>query len=145
MQISHRQGLEVPWGLVDHHVPLDLGFQTLHRQGIHHQHPRTFTQSSCGQNQELALVLVFGRRLIQKENKPLHWVTETNRQANRWMNRNRHANRSKTHKRLKKCFLIRRNRTKRENFRDKPLFQATYNNTTAVSYTHLTLPTRRTV
>ena len=76
MQISHRQGLEVPWGLVDHHVPLDLGFQTLHRQGIHHQHPRTFTQSSCGQNQELALVLVFGRRLIQKENKPLHWVTD---------------------------------------------------------------------
>ena len=38
--------------------------------------------------------------------------------------------RSKTHKRLKERFLIRRNRTKRENYRGKPLFQATYNNTT---------------
>ena len=36
----------------------------------------------------------------------------------------------KTHKRLKERFLIRRNRTKRANFRGKPLFQATYNNTT---------------
>ena len=38
--------------------------------------------------------------------------------------------RSKTHKRLKECFLIRRNRTKRANFRGNLLFQATYNNTT---------------
>ena len=36
----------------------------------------------------------------------------------------------KTHKRLKERFLIRRNRTKRANFRGNPLFQATYNNTT---------------
>ena len=34
--------------------------------------------------------------------------------------------RSKTHKRLKERFLIRRNRTKRANFRGNPLFQATY-------------------
>ena len=33
-------------------------------------------------------------------------------------------------KRLKERFLIRRNRTKRANFRGSPLFQATYNNTT---------------
>ena len=38
--------------------------------------------------------------------------------------------RSKTHKRLKERFLIRRNRTKRSNFRGSPLFQATDNNTT---------------
>ena len=36
---------------------------------------------------------------------------------------------SKTHKRLKERFLIRRNRTKRANFRCNPLFQATYNTT----------------
>ena len=41
--------------------------------------------------------------------------------------------RSKTHKRLKELFLIRRNRTKRENFRGNPLFQATYDNTTEKS------------
>ena len=35
--------------------------------------------------------------------------------------------RSKTHKRLKEGFLIRRNSTKRANFRVSPLFQATYN------------------
>ena len=34
------------------------------------------------------------------------------------------------HTRLKERFLIRRNRTKRANFRGKPLFQATYKNTT---------------
>ena len=33
----------------------------------------------------------------------------------------------KTHKRLKDCFLIGRNRTKRAHFRGSPLFQATYN------------------
>ena len=33
--------------------------------------------------------------------------------------------RSKTHKRLKECFLIRRNGTKRANFQGSPLFQAT--------------------
>ena len=33
------------------------------------------------------------------------------------------------HKRLKERFLIRRNRTKRANFRGNPLFQATYNTT----------------
>ena len=37
--------------------------------------------------------------------------------------------RSKTHKRLKECFLIRRNRTKRANFRCNHLFRATYNTT----------------
>ena len=37
---------------------------------------------------------------------------------------------SKTHERLKERFLIRQNRTKRANFRGKPLFQATYNNAT---------------
>ena len=36
--------------------------------------------------------------------------------------------RSKTHKRLKERFLLRRNRTKRANFRGSPLFQASYNN-----------------
>ena len=36
---------------------------------------------------------------------------------------------SKTHKRLKERFLIRRNRTKRANFRCNHLFQATYNAT----------------
>ena len=36
--------------------------------------------------------------------------------------------RSKTHKRLKERFLIRRNRTTRANFRRSRLFQATYNN-----------------
>ena len=36
---------------------------------------------------------------------------------------------SKTHKRLKERFLIRRNRTKRANFRGNSLFQATYNTT----------------
>ena len=41
--------------------------------------------------------------------------------------------RSETHKRLKEHFLIRRNRTKRANFRGKPLFQATYNKTTEKS------------
>ena len=40
----------------------------------------------------------------------------------------RSEKRSKTHKRLKECFLIRWNRTKCANFRGKPLFQATYNN-----------------
>ena len=35
--------------------------------------------------------------------------------------------RSKTHKRLKECFLIGRNRTKHANFWGSPLFQATYN------------------
>ena len=34
---------------------------------------------------------------------------------------------SKTHKRLQERFLIQRNRTKRANFRGKPLFRATYN------------------
>ena len=34
---------------------------------------------------------------------------------------------SKTRKRLKERALIRRNRTKRANFRESPLFQATYN------------------
>ena len=38
--------------------------------------------------------------------------------------------RLKSYKRLKECHLIRRNRTKRAKFRGKPLFQATYNNTT---------------
>ena len=37
--------------------------------------------------------------------------------------------RSKTHKRLKERFLIRRNRTKRAHFRCNHLFQATYNTT----------------
>ena len=37
--------------------------------------------------------------------------------------------RSKTHKRLKERFLIRRNRTKRANFRCNNLFRATYNTT----------------
>ena len=37
--------------------------------------------------------------------------------------------RSKTHKRLKERFLIRRNRTKRANFRCNHLFQAMYNTT----------------
>ena len=37
--------------------------------------------------------------------------------------------RSKTHKRLKELFLIRRNRTKRANFRCNHLFRATYNTT----------------
>ena len=36
------------------------------------------------------------------------------------------GSRSKTHKRLKERFLIRWNRTKRANFRGKPLFQARY-------------------
>ena len=45
--------------------------------------------------------------------------------------------RSKTHKRLKERFLIRRNRTKRANFPGNPLFQATYNNTTENSQTNL--------
>ena len=36
---------------------------------------------------------------------------------------------SKTHKRLKERFLIRRNRTKHANFRCNHLFQATYNTT----------------
>ena len=35
---------------------------------------------------------------------------------------------SKTHERLKECFLIRQNRTKRANFQGSPLFEATYNN-----------------
>ena len=38
--------------------------------------------------------------------------------------------RSKAHKRLKERFLIGRNRTKRANFRESPLFQATYNRKT---------------
>ena len=38
--------------------------------------------------------------------------------------------RTQAHKRLKERFLIRRNRTKRADFRGIPLFQATYNNTT---------------
>ena len=37
------------------------------------------------------------------------------------------ASSSKTRKRLKERALIRRNRTKRANFRESPLFQATYN------------------
>ena len=37
---------------------------------------------------------------------------------------------SKTRKRWKERFLIRRNRTKRAHFRCNPLFQATYNDTT---------------
>ena len=37
------------------------------------------------------------------------------------------GNGSKTHERLKERFLIRRNGTKRANFRGSPLFQATYN------------------
>ena len=37
--------------------------------------------------------------------------------------------RSKTHKRLKEHFLIRRNRTKRANFQCNHLFQARYNTT----------------
>ena len=45
--------------------------------------------------------------------------------------------RSKTHKRLKERFLIRRNRTKSANFKGKPLFQATYNNTTENTETNL--------
>ena len=44
------------------------------------------------------------------------------------VHRQRSEKRSKTHKRLKERFLIRRNRTKRANFRGNPLFQATYNN-----------------
>ena len=36
---------------------------------------------------------------------------------------------SKTHKRLKECFLIKLNRTKCANFRGNPLFQAIYNTT----------------
>ena len=35
--------------------------------------------------------------------------------------------RSKTHKRLKECLLMRRNRTKHTHFRGSPLFQAVYN------------------
>ena len=42
----------------------------------------------------------------------------------------RKKKRSKTHMRLIARFLIRRNRSKRAHFRGKPLFQATYNNTT---------------
>ena len=38
--------------------------------------------------------------------------------------------RSKTHKRVKKCFLIGQNRTKHANFQGSPLFQATYNKIT---------------
>ena len=38
--------------------------------------------------------------------------------------------RSKTHKRLKERFLVRRKRTKRANFRGGPPFQARYNNET---------------
>ena len=38
--------------------------------------------------------------------------------------------RSKTQKRLKERFLMRRNKTKRAKFRGNPLFQATYNYTT---------------
>ena len=48
--------------------------------------------------------------------------------------------RSKTHKRLKERFLIRRNRTKRANFRGCPLCQATYNIKTekqTINSTHL--------
>ena len=37
-----------------------------------------------------------------------------------------HGARSKTHKSLKECLLIGRNRTKRANFRRSPLFQARY-------------------
>ena len=37
---------------------------------------------------------------------------------------------SETHKRLKERFLIRRNKTKRANFRASPLFEATYKSTT---------------
>ena len=48
----------------------------------------------------------------------------------------RNINRFKTH-RLKEHFFVRRNRTKRANFRGKPLFQATYNNTTENSSTNL--------
>ena len=40
----------------------------------------------------------------------------------------RKKKRSKTHKRLKECFLIRQNRTKCANLQGSPLFQATYNN-----------------
>ena len=50
---------------------------------------------------------------------------------------------SKTHKTLKERFLIRRNRTKRANFRGNPLFQATDNNTTENSSTNLSLSVRR--
>ena len=39
--------------------------------------------------------------------------------------------RSKTHKRV--FFLIRRNRTKRANFRESPLFQAMYKTTTTTT------------
>ena len=35
--------------------------------------------------------------------------------------------RSQTHKKLKECFLIGRNRTKCANFQESPPFQATYN------------------
>ena len=45
----------------------------------------------------------------------------------------RSEKRSKTHQRLTELFLIRRNRTKRENFRGNPLFQATYNDTSTLS------------
>ena len=48
---------------------------------------------------------------------------------------------SKTHKRLKERFLIRRNGTKHANFRCNNLFQATYN-TTENSWTNLSLSVR---
>ena len=48
---------------------------------------------------------------------------------------------SKTHKRLKERFLIRRNRTKRANFRCNYLFRSTYN-TTENSQTNLSLSVR---
>ena len=46
----------------------------------------------------------------------------------------RSEKRSKTHKRLKERFLIRRSKTKHANFQGKPLFQTTYNNTTENSW-----------
>ena len=48
---------------------------------------------------------------------------------------------SKTHKRFKERFLIRRNRTKRANFRCNHLFPAAYN-TIENSYTNLSLSVR---
>ena len=51
-----------------------------------------------------------------------HFVCRLRRRGADWL-------RSKTHKRLKERFLIRRNRTKRANFLCNHLFQATYNTT----------------
>ena len=61
----------------------------------------------------------------QNEDKPARETDNMRKVVLEATNKNETG--SKTHKRLKERFLIRRIKTKRANFRGNPLFQATYN------------------